>query len=92
MDNHDEFFEKILETMHDEAAQALQQTQMHRHFQEKLANISEDCESMLADCEQGFVNDCFGELFAMEAECEAFFYRRGLRDAVRLLKRFGVLA
>lgn len=92
MDNHDEFFEKILETMHDEAVQALQQTQMHRHFREKLANINEDCESLLSACEQDFVNDCFGELFAMGAEREEFFYRRGLRDGVRLLKRIGVLA
>ena len=92
MDKNDEFFEKILEAMHDDAAKALQQTRMYAHFRDKLADIDEDCESMLAECEQGFVDDCFRELASIAAEREDFFYRRGLLDGVRLLKQIGVLA
>ncbi|WP_195985742.1 hypothetical protein [Clostridium sp. D33t1_170424_F3] len=59
---------------------------------EKWDQIDRECETMLAEVEQGFVRECFETLAEISCRENQYAYRRGMLDCVSLLKALRVLA
>ena len=89
MDKH---FDFLMAELLDNALDEFQETEEYALWKEKLAQMDQDCETMLTEQEKTFVQECFGMLLDAEARKTQHVYHKGLLDGVQLLKQLGVLA
>ena len=85
-------FDCFVEQLLSNAINDFKTTEQYKLWQEKLARMYTDCETMVNPSGQEFVTGCFELLSAANDFQENYIYRRGLLDCVKLLKLLGVLA
>lgn len=87
-----EALNEIFNQLFDNAMQDFTYEDEYESQLEKRNRIDQDCDTMLAEIERGFVQKCFETLAEISCHENQYAYRRGMLDCVSLLKALRVLA
>lgn len=85
-------FDFFIEQLLDAAVKEFKATGQYRLLQEKLDQMDRDCELNLTEDARAFAFECFNLILKVGGQEEHYLYRKGLTDAIKLLKWLGVLA
>lgn len=87
-----EALNEIFNQLFDNAMQDFTYEEGYESLLGKRNQIDRDCDTILAEVEQGFVRKCFETLAEISCRENQYAYRRGMLDCVSLLKALRVLA
>lgn len=87
-----ETLDEIFNQLFDNAMQEFTREKGYESLMEKWNRIDQDCDTMLAEDERGFVRKCFESLAEISCIENQYAYRCGILDCVSLLKALRVLA
>lgn len=87
-----ETLDEIFNQLFDNAMHELTREGEYESLMEKWNRINQDCDTMLAEVERGFVQKCFETLAEISCHENQYAYRRGMLDCVSVLKALRVLA
>ena len=85
-------FEVLVEQLLDNAVMDFRATGQYKLLREKLDQMYRDCDTMLTEDGKDFAVECFELILEVSGQEELHVYRKGMSDAVNILKRMGVLA
>lgn len=87
-----ETLNEIFNQLFDNTMQEFTREKIYESLVEKWNQIDRECDTMLAEDEQGFVRECFETIAEISCIENQYAYRCGILDCVSLLKALRVLA
>ena len=84
--------EEALEEMYREAEKAFRVSESYSGVYDRIEKITIDWKKRYSGEEKAYLEDCLLAYQAYYREEKWFVYRKGIEDAVALLKQLGVLA
>jgi len=87
-----EIYTILLNHLFNRVAMDYKETEQFKLLDEKIQQMNQNCQTMLAENEQRFISECFELLHTVFEQEKRYMYGQGISDSVSLLKQLGVLA
>ena len=85
-------FEEFIELLMDKTYDDFLKTPQYALFVKMREELEKAIESLFAKNEQLLLDDLMSNLVLQICEQDRFFYRRGMRDGMQILKQIGLIA